>query len=202
MTGSTGPGGESRRDPSSADPSFQSEGQNKVVIERIDFSKRVVALIIDVFVAYLLSIVVSLVPFLGKFLPMQATMVLYLLSRDFFFEGRGVGKNVMGLRVVDVRSGLAPTLFQSFERNVIFLAPFIVLECVQLLLHFIPIPWLNDAVVNLITIVGMVYVAVVIPMEAYRAYSRADGLRIGDEIAGTTIVEAPMDFSNIVPRQK
>jgi uncharacterized RDD family membrane protein YckC len=76
------------------------------------------------------------------------------------------------------------------------MAPFVVLQTVPLLLKFSPFTWFNEAVMSLINIVGMIYVAIVLPLESYRAYSREDGLRIGDELAGTTIVDSTMDFSN------
>lgn len=175
------------------------EAQVKPV--RIELGKRAVALIIDFAAVYIIGAFVALVPFLSWFLPLQLTMALLWLSRDYFFEGRGLGKNLMGLQVVDVVSGLPCSLAQSFQRNIVLLAPLVVVQVIDLLLRFVPIPWLNQAVVNLVTVVGMIYCAVVIPLEAYRAYSRADGLRIGDEIAGTALIEAAMDFSKPLPRQ-
>lgn len=168
---------------------------------RVDFGKRAVALVIDVAAGYFLGVVVAMIPFVNAFLPLQLTMVLYFLTRDYFFEGRGVGKNFMGLQVVDVQTEQPPTIIQSVQRNIILLAPFVVLQLVGMVLRFVPIAWLNDQVVNLVNLVGMVYCAVVIPMEAYRVYSKPDGARFGDELAGTKIIEARMDFSNIVPRQ-
>jgi hypothetical protein len=168
---------------------------------RIDVGRRFVALVIDLMVAYFVGIIVSFLPFLNTFLPLQVAMVLFLLGRDFLFEGRGVGKNLMGIQVVDIHSGVPCSLLQSIQRNVIILAPYIVLEGVGMVLKFVPIGWLNQAVVNLINMVGMVYVAVVLPLESYRAYSRDDGLRIGDEIAGTCLIESPMSFARVLPRQ-
>lgn len=168
---------------------------------RPDFGKRGVALVIDFAAIYLIGAVVALIPLINMFLPLQLTMVLLLLTRDFFFDGRGIGKNLMGLQVVDASTGEPCSLMQSFQRNIIIVAPFVVGQVFDLVLRFVPIPWVNQAVVNLIQIVGMIYCVVVIPLEAYRAYSRQDGLRIGDEIAGTAIVESAMDFSNPVRRQ-
>lgn len=169
--------------------------------KRIDIQKRFVALIIDVVVSYFAGIIVSFIPVVNSFLPVYATMILYLLCRDFLFEGRGVGKNLMGIQVVDIATGTPCSLVQSVQRNVILLAPYIVLQAVSIVLRFIPISWLNQAVMNLINVVGMFYVGIVIPLEGYRAYSRIDGQRIGDEIAGTTLVEAPMSFAHVLPRQ-
>lgn len=179
----------------------QPAGEPVVKPKRIDIQRRFVALVVDVVVSYFSGIVVSFIPIVNAFLPVYATMIIYLLCRDFLFEGRGVGKNIMGIQVVDITTGAPCSLIQSVQRNVILLAPYIVLQAVEIVLRFIPVAWLNKAVMDLINLVGMVYVAIVIPMEAYRAYSREDGMRYGDEIAGTTLIDAPMSFANVLPRQ-
>lgn len=161
-----------------------------------DSNKRIVALLFDFAAAYLIGVIVAMLPFVNRFVPLQIVLVAVLLGRDFLFGGRGFGKNLMGLRVVDAATGEPPTIMQSVLRNVILMAPFVVLQTVPLLLKFSPFAWFNEAVMSLINIVGMIYVAIVLPLESYRAYSREDGLRIGDEIAGTVIVDSTMDFSN------
>src|SRR5579884_3882984 len=168
---------------------------------RVDLGKRLVALIIDFFACYLVGVVVSLVPFINAFLPRPAFMIIAFLCRDFLFDGRGVGKNLMGFQVVDVQTGRPCDLLQSVQRNIVLVAPYVVLTIVDSVLRIVTIPFINEAVLSIINLIGMVYCAVVIPMEGYRAYSRADGLRIGDDVAGTAIIEAPMDFSRILPRQ-
>ncbi|MFN8551254.1 MAG: RDD family protein [Candidatus Obscuribacterales bacterium] len=161
-----------------------------------DANKRIVALLFDFAAAYLVGVIVAMIPFVNRFVPLQIVLVAVLLGRDFLFGGRGIGKNLMGLRVVDAQTGEPPTILQSVLRNIILMAPFVVLQTVPLLLKFSPFTWFNEAVMSLINIVGMIYVAIVLPLESYRAYSREDGLRIGDELAGTTIVDSTMDFSN------
>ncbi len=163
---------------------------------KTDPHKRIVALLFDFAAAYLAGVIVAMIPFVNRFIPLQIVLVVALLGRDYLFGGRGIGKNLMGLRVVDARTGEAPTILQSVLRNIVLMAPFVVLQTVPLLLKFSPFGWLNEAVMSLINIVGMVYVAIVLPLESYRAYSREDGLRIGDELAGTTIIESTMDFSS------
>ncbi len=167
---------------------------------QIDSGRRVVALVIDVAASYLLGIVLSLVPFISQFLPSQAVMITFLLVRDALFEGRGIGKNLMGLRVVDAATGRSPTILQSVQRNLIFFAPYVVLYMMGIVLRFVPIPWLNQGILDIVNLVGMVYVAIVIPIEGWRVWHSEDGQRIGDEIAGTKLVESNMDFSNAIPR--
>jgi uncharacterized RDD family membrane protein YckC len=165
-------------------------------LHKIDPGKRLIALMLDYAASYLAAIVVVMIPFVRDFVSLPIVMLLVILSRDFLFGGRGIGKNFMGLRVVDAHTGGAPTLLQSFKRNIILLAPFVVLQIIGNLLKFVPMYSISEVVMSFINIVGMVYCAVVLPLESYRAYNRLDSLRKGDEIAGTTIVEAPMDFSN------
>jgi len=151
---------------------------------------------LDWVACYLAAIVVVMIPFVNNFLNLPVVMLVFILIRDFLFGGRGIGKNFMGLRVVDERSMGPPSLVQSILRNIVLLAPFAVLQIVASLLKFIPINSISEVVMQLINILGTVYCAIVLPLESYRAYSRPDSLRKGDEIAGTTIVESAMDFSN------
>jgi hypothetical protein len=55
---------------------------------------------------------------------------------------------------------------------------------------------------QVVNIVGSIYMLTVLPMEAYRAFAREDSLRKGDELAGTTIIEAPTDFSHFLPTSR
>lgn len=183
---------------------------------RIEPGKRAGALLIDFVCAYFIGVILSVpmtfVPFMNTFFNPQICMPLIVLFKDAFFSGRGFGKNLMGLQVVDARTGRPCTIAQSFKRNVILCAPYIFLLIVQIILQFtllikLPFEWwqqankiLHDSVVGLLNIVGMVYVAVVLPMECYRAWKRPDSLRKGDEIAGTMVIESNMDFSNPLPR--
>jgi hypothetical protein len=177
------------------------EGREPLIqASRVDIGKRGVALIIDVAASFVVSMIVQYIPFVNNFVTPSISMVIYLLCRDFLWKGRGIGKNLMGLQVIDVATGEPCNLMQSFQRNVIWLAPFIVLQVANMVLKTAPFPWINDSITNIVNIIGMVYCAIVLPMEAYRAYSRPDGMRIGDEMAGTTIVEAPMDFSEVFKR--
>lgn len=178
-------------------PNSQQEGEEDFVEgKKPDPNKRIVALLFDFAAAYLVGVIIAMIPFVNRFIPLQIVLVAVLLSRDHLFGGRGFGKNLMGLRVVDAHSGDTPTIVQSILRNIVLMAPFVVLQTIPLLLKFSPFGWFNEAVMSLINIVGMLYVAIVLPLESYRAYSREDGLRFGDELAGTTIVDSTMDFSN------
>lgn len=186
------PGGTNRRAPEDTDPVGEEvEGE-----PRVEPGKRLVALIFDSLACYMVGMVLTVLPFVVHFVTLSSAWILLLLVKDFPFEGRGVGKNLMGLQVVDAKTGKPCTLKQSVLRNIIILAPFAVLQVISVILSFVPVPWLTEAVKGLVNAVGMVYVAVVLPVECYRVFTRDDGVRFGDQFAGTTIVESPMDFSN------
>lgn len=196
---------------------YQDQGdQESSAAVRVEPGKRAGALLIDFVCAYfigvLLAVPMTFIPFLGQFFNTSFVMPLVLLFRDCFFRGRGFGKNLMGLQVVDARTGQPCTLVQSFKRNIILCAPYIVLLLANVISNILqlanlPFPWwqtahkmVHDSLIGLIQIVGMIYIAVVLPMECYRAWKRPDSLRKGDEFAGTMVVEAGMDFSNPLPR--
>jgi len=185
---------------------------------KVDFNRRLVAVVIDLLICYLVAIVCELIPFLNRFLSLPLVMAAIFLSRDFFFQGRGFGKNLMGFQVVDAKTGVPANLLQAFIRNFILIAPEIVVAAVSLM----PLTWdqgghgsydgvsrfvanpaiWNASVIQVVNIVGSFYLLIVLPMECYRAYAREDSLRKGDELAGTMIIEAPMDFSRFLPKSK
>jgi uncharacterized RDD family membrane protein YckC len=167
--------------------------------KRIEMGKRTMAFGLDFAAAYFVGMLVSLIPFVNGILPLFFTMLLFLLVRDWLCEGRGIGKNLMGLRVVDIKTGQGPSLKQSIIRNLVLLAPFLLREAVQAVTTFIPIPFFTAGAHAIVEMIGKLYIAVAIPYEAYRAATSPDGRRYGDILAGTIEVEADMNFSNFLP---
>src|SRR6185437_2363433 len=188
-------------------PSVSSPDESLIEPVRIDFGKRMVAGVIDFFCAYGVNVVVGLIPLINQIISFQLVMVLILIVRDWLYEGRGIGKNLMGLQVVDVRTGQPCTLIQSIKRNIIMFGPPFVLYIVITVLNIMRlfklpgVTMISGIGMDVINNLGFLYLLIVIPSEAYRAYNRPDGRRLGDEFAGTTIVEAPMDFGAPFPRQ-
>jgi hypothetical protein len=167
---------------------------------QVDIGKRLVAVLIDVFAGYLLGMFVNCIPFINMYIHDQLVMVVFLIVRDSLFGGRGVGKNLMGLQVVDIKTGEACSLIQSIKRNAIIFGPYMVLYFSNLALHIFPNELVSTVVTNALQGVGAVYTLGVIPYECYRVYSRVDGLRWGDQFAGTATIPADMDFSNPLSR--
>jgi uncharacterized RDD family membrane protein YckC len=186
---------------------------------RVDFGRRLVSLMLDMVAAYMLSAFLSVLPFINAFVTTTLVLTVVMLVRDYFFAGRGVGKNLMGLQVVDVRSGHPCSLIQSVKRNVIILGPLLVMQVIMFVLRITnsftsgPVTddamghaigflrSISDALPGLVNLLGGIYVMAVLPYEAYRVYNRADGRRFGDVFAGTAVIDAPMDFSSPLPRQ-
>lgn len=166
---------------------------------QVDVGKRLVAGLIDVLAGFVIGMAVNCIPFVNVYIHEQLALIAFLMVRDALFNGRGVGKNLMGLQVVDIKTGQAATLKQSIMRNVVVFGPYVTLYGVNIVLKFMPNE-VNSVVTNIVTGVGTVYTLAVIPYEAWRAFSRVDGLRWGDQFAGTATVPADMDFSNPLPK--
>ncbi len=94
--------------------------------------------------------------------------VAYLLIGDGLFDGRSLGKFVMRLRVVSAATGSQGSFRDSMVRN----APF----AAMVLLYFIPF-------------VGWILSLLVLAFEFLLVLGNADGMRLGDDLAGTQVVE-------------
>lgn len=169
--------------------------------EKIEPGKRLIALGIDFFVGFLISFIFMLIPVVNGYLNTTTVPLLFLAFRDYLFEGRGLGKNLMGLRVCDMKTGEGPSLVQTLKRNLIYLGPMLVLQLLGIILNLIPLNRfvnfdLNNILGQTFNLVASVYLLVILPIEIYRTFQREDSMRLGDELAGTCLVEAEMDFSN------
>ncbi len=168
----------------------------------VEPNKRLIALLIDLTVCYIISIlisaIVSVIPLLPNLLSQPIILLILFIFRDYFFGGRGVGKNLMGLKVVDALSGQPISLKQSFLRNITFTAPLIVMELVALL----PAAVLPVLIRDILNILETIYSLIFLPLESYRAFSREDSLRIGDTLAQTKIIQTQTSFDEFVPKKK
>jgi uncharacterized RDD family membrane protein YckC len=133
--------------------------------------KRMGAFLIDLVIIIFLSTLSSMLPFLGVIPAIVVT--LYQLLRDY--SGASVGKRILRLKVVN-RNGGPATSMQCILRNIIFVVPSIALFITAL---GIPgVGFLIDGTVLLIF-----YIIEVI-------FLLATGTRVGDRLAGTTVVNA------------
>lgn len=133
-------------------------------------------------------------------LPLMVPALLLFLSRDFFFEGRGIGKNFLGLRVIDAKTGEAPTLKQSITRNFLFVGPYLTYQLAVLILFLVPIPQ-SAPVLLAVKYFAQAWAILLLPIEGYLMH-KGDGRRLADRLSGTTVIFQPHDFSNPLSRKK
>jgi uncharacterized RDD family membrane protein YckC len=94
----------------------------------------------------------------------------YMLIGDGFFKGKSVGKRLVGITVVSKASGMPASMRESILRNMIL----------SLAILFIKIPF-----------IGWIIAAAVFAFEFIFLIGSKEGMRLGDEIAKTAVVEAP-----------
>ncbi|MBZ0186044.1 MAG: RDD family protein [Candidatus Obscuribacterales bacterium] len=169
-----------------------------------DSKRRAIALIIDIIIAFMLGTVLQavsamigvLVPGFGSVFSLQMIMLVILLLRDSLYQGRGIGKNLMGLQVMDSATAKPITMMQGLRRNIIFFIPFIVLQLVNSTLLFLPFGGEMNAFITSIIYLGcMIYIILIFPFEGYFTFKSKDGRRIGDQMAGSVVQDSQMDFS-------
>ncbi|MDI6729017.1 MAG: RDD family protein [Thermodesulfovibrionales bacterium] len=94
--------------------------------------------------------------------------LVYLLISDGLFDGRSIGKKILRLRVISLSTGSSGTFRDSVLRNAILTA--------ALLLYKIPL-------------VGWLFVVVILALEFLLMLGNKDGMRLGDDIANTKVIE-------------
>jgi uncharacterized RDD family membrane protein YckC len=120
---------------------------------------RVISKVIDFII---IATAAQILPKVGYF-----AGLLYLLIGDGFFEGRSVGKRLVGLRVISANTDKPCTFKESILRNSVFGIGFL----------FYKIPW-----------IGWIFITIVLVVEFIILLGSRDGMRLGDEIAKTKVV--------------
>jgi uncharacterized RDD family membrane protein YckC len=134
---------------------------------RVPCFQRVVARCLD-------SLVVAILFFIGREIwsPMGWLAAIgYAATQDSFGKGQSLGKKIMGLQVVEEHSGLSCSVSHSVLRNM---------------------PWLMSLLCLPIPVVGILMHLVLIPvmaLEFYLLFSLDSGVRLGDVMANTLVVE-------------
>jgi uncharacterized RDD family membrane protein YckC len=124
-----------------------------------------------------------IVGFLGAVLGLA-----YVLGRDVFGQGRSLGKKIQEIRVVVAATGQPVTFVDSAKRNAIFAlgSSLSVLSST-----FQLIPCLGDAVacilIPLMVLSGLIGL-VALGVELYKIVSDPEGVRLGDQFAGTRVI--------------
>lgn len=94
--------------------------------------------------------------------------LVYILISDGLFEGRSIGKYLTGLRTISVSSNKPCTIKESILRNFI--------PGIGVMLFKLPFA-------------GWILMPVILLLEFIVLLGSKEGMRIGDEIAGTTVIE-------------
>jgi uncharacterized RDD family membrane protein YckC len=123
---------------------------------------RTVAKILDFII---IAAAVEVIPKAGFF-----AGIAYLLIGDGFFDGRSLGKKLIGLRVVSADTNTPCTFRNSILRNSIFGIGFL----------FYKMLWF-----------GWIFIALISIFEFIILLGSRDGMRFGDEIAKTIVIESP-----------
>ncbi len=126
-----------------------------------------------------------------RFTPVALLALCLFLTRDFFFEGRGIGRNLLELQVVDQKTGMAATLLQSVKRNFVLTGPFIIAETLSFFLSLSSCS--ETRVVFLGKLIAMGCFTVLSVIDCFLIF-RSSGLRMGDKLAGTVVVKAKTSF--------
>jgi uncharacterized RDD family membrane protein YckC len=140
-------------------------------LKKAGFLNRLIARAIDLIIVVALY---EIIPKVGYF-----AGITYLLIADGLFEGRSIGKILMGLKVVARNSGDTVAVCgirESIFRNFPFAIGYILFG----IFKAIPvIGW----------IISFVIVAVILLFEGLVMIGSEEGMRLGDEIAKTQVVE-------------
>ncbi|RPI37200.1 MAG: hypothetical protein EHM54_03745 [Nitrospiraceae bacterium] len=121
---------------------------------------RTAAKILDVI---LIAAVLEILPRAGYYAGLA-----YLLLGDGFFDGRSIGKKLIKLKVVSAENAAPCTFKDSILRNSTF--------AVGYLLWLVP--W-----------IGWLFLLLVSALEFILILGSKDGMRLGDEIAKTVVIE-------------
>jgi len=123
---------------------------------------RTVAKILDFII---IAAAVEVIPKAGFF-----AGIAYLLIGDGFFDGRSLGKKLIGLRVVSADTNTPCTFRDSILRNSTFGIGFL----------FYKMHWF-----------GWIFIVLISNFEFIILLGSRDGMRFGDEIAKTIVIESP-----------
>lgn len=94
--------------------------------------------------------------------------IVYLLISDGLFDGRSLGKKILGLKVLSLSTGGSGNFRDSILRNITLAA--------ALLLYKIPL-------------IGWLFVVAILAVEFLLMLGNKDGMRLGDDIANTKVIE-------------
>jgi uncharacterized membrane protein len=147
---------------------------NDATLTKADPVKRMIAFVIDA----LASMIVGFIPFVGGIIG-----ALYMLLRDALpieaFEYKSIGKKLLKLSVVNIEDPTSKIDYAaSAKRNWMF-----ALGPMMMFFLFIPIlGWIINILIG-------IAVFILIIIEIIKIFSDEKGVRLGDKLAGTMVIE-------------
>jgi len=147
---------------------------NADALTKADPVKRIIAFVIDV----VASMIVGFIPFIGGIIG-----ALYMLLRDALpieaLEYKSIGKKLLKLSVVKTEEPVSKIDYAtSARRNWMF-----ALGPIMLFFLFIPIiGWIIDILLG-------IAVLILVIIEIVKLFTDEKGLRLGDKMAGTMVIE-------------
>ena len=147
---------------------------NDAALTKADPVKRIIAFVIDA----VASIMVGFIPFVGGIIG-----ALYMLFRDALpieaLEYKSIGKKLLKLSVINIEDPTSKIDYAaSAKRNWMF-----ALGPLMMFFLFIPIlGWIIDILIGI-----AVFILVII--EIIKIFSDEKGVRLGDKMAGTMVIE-------------
>ena len=121
---------------------------------------RVIAKLLDFII---IAVAIKVVPQVGYF-----AGLVYLLISDGLFDGRSLGKKIIRLRVISPETGTPGTFRDSMVRNITF--------AFSLILYKIPL-------------LGWFFVLAALALEFLLILGSEEGMRLGDDLANTKVIE-------------
>lgn len=112
--------------------------------------------------------------------PIQTLTLFVFLFRDSFFNGRGLGKGLLDLAVVDEKTRERATIAQVLMRNLVFFAPYFVYQLAA--------PICGHELRTNLQIFAVAYTFLVLLVETILMLS-GTGMRLADKLSGTIVVQ-------------
>lgn len=112
--------------------------------------------------------------------PIQTLTLIVFLFRDSFFNGRGLGKSLLDLAVVDEKTRGRATIVQLLLRNLVFFAPYFVYQLAA--------PICEHELLTSLQIFAVAYTFLVLLVETILMLS-GSGMRLADKVSGTIVVQ-------------
>jgi len=141
-------------------PETHSDQSRDIGVNKARILNRVIAKAVDFIIVGTLH---EAIPKIGFFAGLA-----YLLIADGLFVGRSVGKRLIGLKVVLVETDKACSVRESVIRNLIFVIGYILMK---------------------IPLIGPIFAVIILAFETLLMIGNEEGMRFGDEIAKTRVVE-------------